>query len=296
VKVGLVALAVAVAVVVLSVGAALAATFSDPVGDTIVAPEGADVSTLSIPDITAIEVTNTPDGVVTFKVTLTAQTLSPISIVGLVLDLDKNPDTGDEGDEAELAWAVGPLGVSELVFARWDGAGLVEVTTTSATGSFSGGVVAITVPRSELLDTRGFTFGVVAITLKPDLSTLVFDLAPDSEDPFLYDLEGLLPPPPPTLSADGLGGIPTRPRAGKQFIVSTLVTRSDTGDLVGTGSVACAARVGAARIKETGRFRQQNAQCVMTVPRKAKGKVLRGTMTIRAAGATLKKSFSFRVT
>ncbi|MBM2821420.1 MAG: hypothetical protein HW413_166 [Thermoleophilia bacterium] len=299
-KVGWTACAFAIAVFGLAAASALAATFADPTGDTIVVPEGADTTGLSIPDITAIEVTNTPDGVVTFRITVTAQTLTPVSLVAILLDLDKNRGTGLEGDEAVLGMGVFPPGVTQLLFERLDEleGEMVEVTSTNATASFTGGVATITVPRSELFDTRGFTFLVAAITAEPNGSAGVVDFAPDPfdfEDPFVYDLEGLPPPPPPTLTALGLAGTPLPPKAGKRFVVSTVVTRSDTETIVTSGKVACTARIGKAKMRATGRFASLRAHCSMTVPRSAKGKLLRGTMTVSTAGASLRKAFTFRV-
>jgi hypothetical protein len=288
-------LAGAVALAAVLAGAAVAASFTDPAGDVVVAPEGADVTGLALPDITSVDVTNSPDGLVTFRIVVATPTLSPLSVLGVVLDLDKSPLTGDDGVEAIIGYLVDPLGQGGLLFDRWDGGELVEVAASTATTSFSEGVLTITVPRSELLDTRGFGFGVAALAFTANLAALAVDVAPDSEELWVYDLVGIPPPPPPGLSATRPVGSPARPAAGKTFVVTSLVTRADTGDIVTAGSVRCAVKVGKASIRATGRFRNLAAHCTMKVPAKASLKTLKGTMTIRSAGGVVARPFSFRV-
>lgn len=278
----------ALAVAALATGAARAGTaYTDPVGDQLNSPS------LVAPDITAVEVSNTPEGLVTFVITIAgSQPLPRFSGVAIALDLDRDPSTGDEGAEAFIGYIVDLLGAGQLAFDRWDGSELVEVEQTTATARFADGVVTITVPRAELLGTGGFAFAVVS--LLTNLSEVALDIAPN-EGVWTYDL-GLPPAPPPTLAAAKPSGAPAKPRAGKPFVVSSVVTRSDTGAVVSDGSVACAVRVGSARVRAAGRFRNERAQCAITVPKTAKGKVVRGTMTIRSLESSVVRSFSFRVT
>lgn len=281
----------------IAAGAALAATFSDPVGDTIVIPQGADVTGVTPVDLTSIDVTNTPDGLVTFRITVSNQTLPPNAILGAVLDADRNASTGDEGIEIIIDYVVLPNLTAELVLARWNGTDLVEAPTT-ATASFAAGVLTITVPRSDLANTLGFNFEIVSLVFRADLQAAIADVAPDTTTPFTYELTGIAPPAPPAaprLTASKPTGVPARPRAGRRFSVSAGVTRQDTGAAVTSGNVACNVRVGAARVRAAGRFSGGRARCTMTVPRTAKGKTLRGTITIRSAGATVTRAFSFRV-
>lgn len=288
-------IAVAAVVACLLAGGAQAVTFNDPVGDTIVLPEGADVSTVTRLDISTVDVTNTPAGVLTFRVNVTSPTIGPATIVSVDLDLDRNTATGDEGVEAILTYVVNPDGSTSLDFERWNGSALAPVTTTMATASFAAGIVTFTVPRSELEDTRGFNFESFAIAFRSDLMAFVADVAPNTTQPYSYDLTGLAPPPPPRLTASRAVGAPVRPTAGRAFSVSTVVKRQDTGATLRTGTVACVVRVGTARVRAVGRFSGGRARCALTVPRTARGKTLRGTMTIRAADATVRVNFSFRV-
>lgn len=290
----LVVVAVAVGAFLLA-GGALAVTFTDPTGDPLALPEGADVSTVLPLDITTVDVTNTPAGVVTFRVATTQPTMPLASFVVIIIDLDRNPATGDEGTEAILAFDTDPSGVSTFDFERWNGSALVPVTPTTATGGYAAGALTVTVPRSELENTRGFNFDVVTLAFRADLMAAAVDFSPDSDTSSSFDLTGLAPPPPPRLTATKPVGAPARPVAGRAFSMSSVVKRQDTGATLTSGTVACVVRIGTARVRAVGRFAGGRARCALTVPRTAKGKTLRGTMTIRSAGGTVTVPFSFRV-
>lgn len=292
-KAGPVAVAAAL-VVAIAVGAASAATFSDPTGDTFVIPADADATGIVAIDVGSVEVTNTPEGAVTFRVTVTNASLGPGSVFLVVLDLDKDLATGDDGAEALLSWLVDETGAVVFELDRWNGTELVTVTTTASAG-FADGVLTLAVPRSELLNTRGFGFAAVAFAFNVDFTIATVDVVPDAEELLVYDLEGLPPPPPPRLQARPIAGAPARPQAGRRFVASTRVTIAGTGGPVSSGRASCVVRIGPKRLRSTGRLANSRAQCAMTVPRDAKGKTLRGTMTIRHAGATLKRTFVFRV-
>jgi len=288
-KQSLAALVAALAVAALSAAAASAdELFEDPAGDN----QGA------APDITTVAVSNTPDGNITFQITIANyEALPPLpsarAHVSLFLDLDKNESTGEFGNEAVAVFVNILVNKGAVNFWRWDGSAMVDVPETNMSSSLSGGVLTFTINWSELLNVTGFAFWVQALTFVDGVSPR-FDYAPDGAPPWTYDLV-FPPPPPPTLSATKPVGTPTRPVAGRKFTVRSLVTRSDTGEAVTAGSVRCRARVGTARLRAEGRFRAGRAQCVMAVPPKARGKTLRGSMTVRAAGASVSKPYSFRI-
>ena len=276
-------------------GVAVAASFTDPTGDVLVLPEG---STLTGLDMTAVEVTNTPDGLLTLRVTLAGAPPAlpgPLSLVAFFIDADKNAATGDEGLDALVAHGVDDTG-SAAILALWDDAvgDYVERPTTALTTSYLNGVVELTLPRSELLDTRGFTFGVTSVVVGAN-DSVALDVVPDADELLTYDLVGIPPQVPPRLTATSPVGSPAHPRAGKRFAVTSLVTRADTGLLVSAGSVGCSVHVGAGKVRASGKLGVAGARCTLTVPKNAKGKVLRGTMTIRALGSTTKRAFNFRV-
>jgi hypothetical protein len=221
-----------------------------------------------------------------------------MSLVGVLVDTDEDLTTGDDGFEAILSVLVSPVtGGLEFELERWDGSELVVADNPASTGAYADGVVTFTAPRSELFDTRAFAFGIVGGAIKPDFSAIAIDALPDGIDLLTYDLVGLAPPPPPRLMAGPVRGTPAKPKAGKVFVASTRVAIAEGNNWlpVPSGSVACDVRVGAARLRATGRLASSTARCTMTVPRSAKGKVLRGTVTIRHAGATVTRPFRFVV-
>ena len=119
------------------------------------------------------------------------------------------------------------------------------------------------------------------------------DLAPNDYSYWGYALANR---PALTLAArPDLGTRPSRPRAGTQFTVSLAVTRSDTGRPITSGTVGCRVLAAGAKVPATGRVAGGSAQCAFVVPRTAKGKVLRGTISVRLGGKTVARDFSFVV-
>ena len=148
------------------------------------------------------------------------------------------------------------------------------------------------IPRGQLRNTLVFEFGMYAAALNLAAPTKsAVDDAPNTEL-WSYELVGL---PAPRLSTQRLLVRPAQPIAGRSFTVQALVRRSDSGETVTSGSVSCTARVGTTRLRARGGFGGGRAQCVVSVPRSAKGKTLRGTLTVRAAGASLSRPFSYRI-
>jgi hypothetical protein len=273
----LVTLAVSLAGVAVAAEAFAAASFSDPAGDQKGTP-GAGL------DITAVDVTHASDGLITFRVRIANyQVLPPTSFIAVFLDLDRDFNTGDLGDDVQIGWSPS-LGVA---IERWDGAHYVSAPADSLTAGFSDGLFTLTIPRSELGSVGSFDF-LVGTSAVLD-GTLNTDVAPAISSRWTYDLIPLV------MSASRLVGSRAQPVAGKRFVVSTRISRADTGVAVTAGSVTCTARVGTTKLRATGRFAGGVAQCVMSVPRGATGKALRGTVTIRAGGGSLQKPYSFRV-
>ena len=262
-------------------------TFEDPSGDTL--------GTAS--DVTTVAVSNTSDGTITFQITIANYAALPQppgarSHLSLHFDLDRNPDTGEAGDEAQAFFVNLHVNNGAVDFKRWDGSAMVDAPETDMSSSLAGGVLTFTIQRSELLDATGFDFRVFAVTVVDGVGP-GFDFAPDGGYS-RYDLV-FPPPPPPTLSTTRAVATPPRPVAGRRFTVRFVVTRSDTGATVATGSARCPARIGMASLRAQGRFRGGRAECTMAIPARAKGKLLRGSIVVRAAGATVTTAYRFRV-
>ncbi len=285
VRKALVATAAALSGLVVTAAGLADVSFSDPAGDQRATGGGGSEVAGAAPDITRVEVSHAQDGV-TFRITIANyRDLPPNAFLAVFFDLDRNFDTGDLGDDAQIGWS--PSG--GVVFERWDGRRFVSAPTGAILASFSAGVFTLEVPGSVLGGVTSFDFLVGTSALVNEL--LATDVAPMLGSHWTYHLAlGSL-----TLRVSTFIGAPSRPVAGKQFVVSTAVTRTDTRALVRSGSVTCSARVGGAAIRTRGGFARGRARCLMTVPRGATGKVLRGALTVRVEGASVRRTYSFRV-
>lgn len=123
------------------------ASFSDPVGDNN-----------SAPDVTALSLSESTDGILTVAVTVANyQTLPLSSWVNVWFDLDLNRRTGDEGDEALVRF----MDDGAIRFFRWAGSELVRRPATGMAGSFTAGTLTLTVPKAALDNVP--TFGVLGV-------------------------------------------------------------------------------------------------------------------------------------
>lgn len=159
------------ALVLGALGAATAAwaagTFSDPVGDNVVA---LDISSVSLSEA---------DGVLTVAVAVAnAQAAPPGSRFDLWFDLDSNQGTGDEGDEALARY----VGNGTLTFFRWNGSDLVRRPSAGVTAAYAAGTLTYTVPKSAL--DNDTSFGVLVVTrglreTDDDDEVVAFDALPE---------------------------------------------------------------------------------------------------------------------
>jgi hypothetical protein len=144
-----------------------AASYSDAAGDDNAAP-----------DITSVQLSESADGVVTLTVAVANYPQLPAeSWFNLWFDLDSNPNTGDAGDEVLVRYVSD--GAVELW--EWHGAEMVERAAVGIAGRFEGGVLTVTVPKSEL---GGDTvFGVLAVSSRSQefgqSQLIASDYAPD---------------------------------------------------------------------------------------------------------------------
>jgi hypothetical protein len=277
----------AAAALVLLPGASAAGVFSDPIGDQV------DKENLIGPDITMVEVDHTPS-VVGVRVTIgNYPAMPPSSRLVILFDLDKDIATGDQGFEHAVNYDVDASGSSRVTFERFEPSrfSLVEVPGSTVSAEFAGGALTALVPRSELRTGTDLAFGVYAVRFGADRREVAGDVAPNA-NLWLYELVERTTF---RLAASAFVVSPRRPLAGKQFSISSVVTRADTGTRVGRGSVSCRVRVGNDALRARGSFRGRSARCTMAIPRTATGKRLTGSMTVRAHGTAVTKRFSFRV-
>ena len=263
----------------LAVPSALAdRAYSDPSGDSGAAP-----------DITAVSVRHDAAGFVTLTVTTNQPTLAADAWLWGFIDADVNSATG---------MPVRGLGADHFFLADADGGVIAHVTgsgfsfdfDSTFTASYAAGTLTARFERTELGRSERFAFAVEADQDDAEGNTLAADFAPDGA-PYEYSFALA-----PLVVTVGKPAAATgQPVAGKTFAVSAPVTRSD-GQPVTAGTVTCKARAGSAPLRATGRLLGGTARCSMRIPRGAKGKTLRGTVSVSLTGAaTATKQFTFRV-
>jgi hypothetical protein len=274
-------------------------TFTDPAGDSGVAP-----------DITSVSVSNDDKGLLTFRVMIANRTaLSPDDLIAVLIATDDpSPYTGLRFDGTNFAVVLD--GANGPSLHEWDGVGLDPVLPRprSVTASFVGGVATMTVRQEDLAP--GFPdlsvpvklqFYAVAVTFDGS-EAVAADRAPASNF-FPYRV------------AEPLRVVVTNfapkktVKAGKTLVVLMGEARGDTGAPIAGGDVSCRARAGNAALRGKGGFitvklkspidgssvKSRNAACSWQVPRAAKGKTVRGTMTVTESGVTNTRSFTTRV-
>jgi hypothetical protein len=230
-------------------GAGAANTFTDPQGDAV---GGA-------ADITQVVVSNDFDGRVTFALTIADRTTFTADDFLLVLmNTDKDATTGVSG--VDFALRIRADGVSLL---RASGATFVAAPQTTLHAA--AGNKTVTINRSELGETTGFTFLVIS---RLGSNNAAEDDAPDSRAP--YDLELK-----PVLDSLVAHFSPTKPKHGKPFRLAGTTLRVEDGSIV-KGTITCVAKLNGKRLA---------GRCSWRIPANARGKRLVVTLTATYQGA-----------
>jgi hypothetical protein len=268
--------------------AANSVTYQDSVGEDPLAA-----------DISSVTVSNTDAGVITFQISVTNKpTYTPDLYFAVFVDTDNNPNTGDptlRGVDYVIELARG-----EVNLFRWDGTDFTrrfgDPPAVTLVYSYRNGP-RITINASELGNTKRLNFLVdssAGATINPDTGDLDFstahaDSAPDfGKGLWAYEVKVA----PARLLLKSFSTSPRKPVAGKLFTVRLGVARSDTGALLSSGEVTCAARVaGAPLTPRTQKFVGKQAVCAWAIPGTARGKVLRGSVTVAFEGRRISKSF-----
>ena len=251
------------------------------------APSG---NTGSAPDIIGTVVSNDPAGNLTFEITLAnAPDLSNAEI-DVLLDSDQNASTGNTGNGAPgLDYAVWAY-QGRIVICRWTGSecspGIPQPANAAYT--YANGVLSYTVAPADIGVTGGFNFLVISYAA-PQPSEGNIDGAPDFGTWNYQIVAGA-----PKLAPAKV--VVTNANAGKSLVVGMAVARQDSGVLLTSGTVACKATIaGAGAVKGTGGFVKEAAICAFKIPKTAKGKTIKGTITVGFEGATLSKPFSAKI-
>src|SRR5579862_919221 len=150
-------------------------TYPDSIGEDPLAP-----------DITSIQVSNDDNANITFKVNISNRPAFTSDMeIDLFLDTDQNPATGDSqllGADYIIQLLPGQVGVFQ-----WNGTGFFSTpSSTTLTYAYDPTGATIHINASDLGGTKGFNFGVDAISGitvdaqgNPDYTNVHDDLAPD---------------------------------------------------------------------------------------------------------------------
>jgi hypothetical protein len=248
------------------------------------------------PDITTIVVSNTNSGEVAFKINPFARVTDDM-LIGIDIDSDANAATGDPDTGADYAIELF-RGTANLF--RWDGTNFSrrQNDPPQATLTFSGPTIKINV--SELGATKHLKFDAIVITGISvnssgdlDFTNARADLAPDAG-------HGLYDYPVKTaalkLVSKSFALSPRSPVAGRALTASLTVARNDTGAVIKGGTVVCSANVGGARIAvRVHKFVGSTARCAWLIPGSARGKSIRGSISVVFEGKRITRSFAARV-
>jgi hypothetical protein len=263
-------------------------TFPDSTGENAAAP-----------DITSVVVSNDDAGNITFQVNISNRpALTPDMFVLLFLDTDQNPATGDASllgvdDVIELA-----PGLVDLF--HWNGTDFVAAPSqASLTYSYLPTGATIRISAADLGKTKAFKFRAVAVSGvtigadgSSDFTNSQSDSAPDpGHGQFTYQVLTKL-----ILSVTAFNTSPRPARAGRSFSATLAANQNDTGGPVASGTVTCTATIAFKRIPAVTHILTNGvANCIWRIPATAKGKTLRGTITLTVQGVKVTRAFSSRI-
>jgi hypothetical protein len=256
------------------------------------------------PDITTVVLSNDDRGTLTWVINVPNRpTLTGDMGFIVFINSDSNSATGDPqlfGSDYVLQ-LIGPIsGPAEAGLFRWDGTDFTAlgVPQSSLIFGYANGMT-IKLNASELGNARRVQFLVLALTglvLGPDGqlddTNARFDAAPDpGHGVYSFDVRIT----PPRLVVKSFGMRPLTPRAGRPLSVFVTFARSDGTRPTGP-SVTCRARLGGRALSASGSgVTGGRATCRWALPKTAKGKTIRGTVTVQAGGLKASRPFTAKV-
>lgn len=280
------AVALAAACVVVSTAGAVNAppkTFADATGDSGTAP-----------DIATVAVTNDDHGRYTFTIGFATPYVNADTLV-IAIDSDTNANTGDPqllgadyvfvDDYASHSFQVGVWQSNDFAVAADPTAGVVVAGDNKS--------VTMTINKSDLGNSTGFNFFVIASDGSASTGTGHTDDAPNGAVPFSYNRQTVFTLAPGT-SHNGAA------KAGGTWTVSMSAVRSDTKATVGSeGTIACKASEGSKKLAvvshsfvSSGGGSGYSAVCTFRVPKTPKQATVHATVKVTDAGRSATKSFT----
>jgi hypothetical protein len=265
--------------------AANSQTFNDSIGEDA-----------SAPDITSIVVSNDDAGLITFQINVSNRpAFTPDMYFLVFIDADNNPSTGDTNSVgAEYAIDLEPGAVGLF---QWNGTTYAPASSqTSLTYAYASTGPTIHVSSAELGKTKALRFGTLAASGfavdangNPDTTNEHADLAPDPNHGF-YSYPVLMKL---VLTVTAFTTSPKPAKAGKTFSVSLAATENDTKGPVGSGTVTCPATLAGKRAVAVRHVVANGiATCVWRIPKTAKGRIMRGSITLTLQGAHVTRPFA----
>jgi hypothetical protein len=264
-------------------------TFADSTGEDANAP-----------DITSVVVSNDDAGNIVVQINISNRpALTADMFILTFLDSDQKGSTGDPDSLGADYLIVLTSGAVDLL--KWNGSEFVLAPSqASLTYSYATAGSTIRISASDLGKPKAFNFGVVAASGfatdaagNGDLTNVRRDFAPDlGHGLFTYQVLTRL-----VLSVTSYSTAPKPARAGKSFSASLAATENDTNGPVTSGAVTCAATIAFKRIVAVAHVLSNGvANCVWRLPADAKGKTLRGAITLTVRGVKVSRAFSARIT
>jgi hypothetical protein len=264
-------------------------TFADSIGEDSAAP-----------DITTVTVSNDDAGLITFQINVSNRPALTADMYFLIfLDTDSNPATG-ASDLLGADYAI-ELDPGSVVLFQWNGTDFVGASNqTSLIYTYTATGPTIRIRAAELGGTKGFRFGILAASGvvidangQPDITNVHRDYAPDPGHGFnSYQVLTKL-----VLKVTAFTVAPKPAHAGRAFSVSLAALQNDTNAPVQNGVVTCAASIAGQRLRPvTHAVRNGVAICVWRIPAAAKGRIVRGLITLTVRGTSVTRGFSARVT
>jgi hypothetical protein len=271
--------------------------FPDSVGD-VVSPGG---------DVASMDLSNDDKGYITVLLNVPNRpTLTGDMFFVMFIDADANAATGNPqllGADYFIELD-GPFNGSAagIGLFRWDGTDFTAngVPQTSLTFSYANGAATIKISAADLGATKRFNFAAIAISDvvldangDPDFTNAHYDYAPDQGHGFFaYDVKTV----PPALVVQSFSTKPLKPKAGKAYTASLAFGRTDGSPPTGTETVSCRATVAGRALAPTSRsLINGKAACTWTIPKTAKGKAIRVTVTVQSGSLKASKSATAKI-
>jgi hypothetical protein len=251
------------------------------------------------PDIVNVVISNDDAGNITIQINISNRPALTSDMLLLVsLDTDQNSATGDPqtlGTDYGIQLTAGSVDLF-----HWNGSTYASASSqASLTYSYTAAGATIRISASDLGKPKAFKFGAIAVSGittdasgNPDFTNIHTDAAPDlGHGFFTYQVLTKL-----ILSVTAYTTSPKPAKAARPFSATLAANENDTGGPVQAGTVTCSATIAFKRIgAATHALTNGVASCVWRIPATAKGKTIRGTITLTVKGVSVARTFSSRI-